>query len=392
MEGDPRDVTALYVALTALFSGLVIHKLAKNKVKIENASLWGLQSLMLLELFCYFVFPALLGAIIFIVACALYYVALPVREMLPTPGKTVLVTGCDSGFGHALAKYLDEQGVLVFAGVLDKNGPGAVELRRFCSSKLCLIQLDVTNSGEIEAAYQEINRQVQDSGLWGIVHNAGILGYAADGELLPVSFYKQSMEVNFFGVVGVTRMFLPLLRRSRGRLVAMCSLAGDCPIPGFAAYAATKAALSMFSAVMRQDLLKWGVKVSTIHPSGFKTNIFGSQEYLSSQTQKILESITPDVREDYGDDYLVALKDLHHEMFTTSSSDLSPVLEDVFHALLARHPHPSYSPGRFAYFIPCLFRYFPSWVYDTFSKKTFNYHRTILPKSLRISNNNNKTD
>ncbi|XP_056381798.1 17-beta-hydroxysteroid dehydrogenase type 2 isoform X2 [Hyla sarda] len=303
-----------------------------------------------------------------------------------------LSKGCDSGFGHALAKHLDELGALVYAGVLDKKGQGAKELRRVCSPRLSIIQLDVTNPEQIKTAYNEIKSQVQDAGLWGIVHNAGVLGYMADGELLPISVYKQCMDVNFIGVVQVTKIFMPLLRKAKGRLVTISSMAGHTPIPGFAAYAASKAALSMFSAVMRQDLLKWSVKVSAIHPSGFKTNIFGSQEHWSSQDQNIQDNIMPDVKEDYGEEYLASLKDLHHTMSTVTSPDLSPVLEDVCHALLAQEPYVSYTPGQCAYLIPCLFHYFPLWVYDCFAKQTFQIHQNILPRSLRISKANNKTD
>lgn len=77
---------------------------------------------------------------------------------------SVLPLGCDSGLGHALAKYLDELGVLVYAGVLDKKGQGAEELRRVCSPRLSLIQLDVTNPGQIKTAYNEVRCRVQDAG------------------------------------------------------------------------------------------------------------------------------------------------------------------------------------------------------------------------------------
>ncbi|XP_075043792.1 17-beta-hydroxysteroid dehydrogenase type 2-like [Mixophyes fleayi] len=386
------DSALLYLALSALFSGVFIYKLIKNKVKIENASVCSLLSLFMLGIVCLYVVSGRFGLTLFIGACVLYYISIPVRQMLSTQGKAVLITGCDSGLGHALAKHLDERGVLVFAGVLDKDGPGALELSRVCSSKLSLVQLDVTNSSEIKTVYDEVKSRVQDAGLWGIVHNAGVLGYVADGELLPISVYKQCMDVNFIGAVEVTKMLMPLLRKSKGRLVTISSMAGHTPIPGFAPYAASKAALSMFSAVMRQDLLKWGVKVAAIHPSGFKTNIFGSQEHWSSQDQNILDNIMPEVKDDYGEDYLATLKDLHHQMFTFSSSDLSPVLEDVCHALLSTNPYSSYTPGTCAYLIPCLFRYFPLWVYDNFAKLTFHIHRNILPRSLRISQTHSKAD
>lgn len=64
-------------------------------------------------------------------------------------------------------------------------------------------------------------------GLWGVVNNAGILGFPADGELLPMSVYRQCMEVNFFGAVEVSKTFLPLLRKSQGRLVNVSSMAGE---------------------------------------------------------------------------------------------------------------------------------------------------------------------
>ncbi|KAG9474926.1 hypothetical protein GDO78_003408 [Eleutherodactylus coqui] len=340
------DSALSYVVLSALFTGLVLHKLIRNKVKIENAAVSCLLSLLLLEIICCCVLCSRLGLTLFIVACALYYVSIPVQRMLTAEDKRVLITGCDSGLGHALAKYLDELGVLVYAGVLDKKGQGAEELRRVCSPRLRLVQLDVTNPGQIKTAYNEVRSQLHDAGLWGIVHNAGVLGYMADAELLPISVYKQCMDVNFIGVVQVTKMFMPLLRKAKGRLVTISSMA----------------------------------------------DIFGSREHWSSQDQKILENIMPDVKEDYGEEYLASLKDLHHTMSTYTSPDLSPVLEDVCHALLSREPYFSYTPGRCAYLIPCLFRYFPLWVYDNFAKQTFQIHRNILPRSLKISKANTKID
>ncbi|XP_053305351.1 17-beta-hydroxysteroid dehydrogenase type 2 [Spea bombifrons] len=389
MELVQDESMLLHLAVSAVFSGLTIYKLTKNKVKIENASVCGLLSLLTLGIISFFCASGRAVLTLFVLSCVAYYFSIPVRDMLPMEGKAVLITGCDSGLGHALAKHLDELGVLVFAGVLDKKGPGAEELKKICSSRLSLIQLDVTSGQEIKTACDKIKSRVRDEGLWGIVHNAGVLGYMADGELLPISVYKQCLNVNFIGAAHVTKMFMPLLRKAKGRLVSISSMAGHTPIPGFAAYAASKAALTMFCAVMRQDLFKWGVKVATIHPSGFKTNIFGSRENWSAQDQNILANLTADVKDDYGEEYLLKLRELHDEMAAISSSDLTPVLEDACHALFAQSPNSSYTPGRFAYLIPCLFRYFPLWVYDYFAKQIFQIHRNILPRSLRLSRTKN---
>ncbi|OCT84509.1 estradiol 17-beta-dehydrogenase 2 [Xenopus laevis] len=380
------DSRLLYLAVGVFFSGSALHKLMKNKVKIENASVPGLLSLLILGIFCFFILSDSFGLTLLTLACTLYYYSIPVRNMLSAEGKSVLITGCDSGFGHALAKHLDELGVHVFAGVLDKKGPGAEELKRVCSSHLCLIQLNITHSEEIREAYKEISSHVQDAGLWGIVHNAGVLGYVADGELIPFSVYKQCMDVNFLGAVQVTKIFVPLLRKAKGRLVSISSMGGHVPLKGFAAYASSKAALSMFSAVMRQDLSKWGVKVAVVCPSGFRTNIFGSQEQWWCQNQVILDDVMPDVKGDYGEDYIENFKGLYHTMHKFGSSDLSPVLEDVCHALLAQTPNPSYTPGRFAYLIPCLYYYSPQWISDRISMQSFQTQNNMLPRALRTKN------
>lgn len=64
-------------------------------------------------------------------------------------------------------------------------------------------------------------------GLWAVVNNAGILHFPIDGELLPMASYRRCMAVNFFGTVEVTKAFLPLLRKSKGRLVNISSMGGE---------------------------------------------------------------------------------------------------------------------------------------------------------------------
>ncbi|KFW72936.1 Estradiol 17-beta-dehydrogenase 2, partial [Pygoscelis adeliae] len=281
----------------------------------------------------------------------------------------LMLSGSDTGIGHALAKYLDNLGFVVFAGVLNKDGPGAEELRRTCSRRLSLLQLDITNATQVKEAYLKVSEKVQNAGLWGVVNNAGILGFPADGELLPVSTYRQCMEVNFFGAVEVSKTFLPLLRKSQGRLVNMSSMAGGIPLPRYAAYGASKAALSMFSGVMRQELSKWGIKVATIHPSGFRTGIQGTSDLWDKQEKELMENLPADTRRDYGEDYLLGLKSylLHMPMYC--DANLSPVLSAILHALLAKRPHGLYTPGKGAYVPLCIFCYFPLWFYDFFISK-----------------------
>lgn len=68
---------------------------------------------------------------------------------------------------------------------------------------------------------------VLSPGLWALVNNAGIFHFPIDGELIPMTSYRKCMAVNFFGAVEVTKVFLPLLRKSKGRLVNVSSMGGE---------------------------------------------------------------------------------------------------------------------------------------------------------------------
>uniref|UniRef100_A0A8C9MVG7 Hydroxysteroid 17-beta dehydrogenase 2 n=1 Tax=Serinus canaria TaxID=9135 RepID=A0A8C9MVG7_SERCA len=225
-------------------------------------------------------------------------------------------------------------------------------------------------------------------GLWGVVNNAGILGFPADGELLPMSTYRHCMEVNFFGAVEVSKTFLPLLRRSQGRLVNMSSMAGGIPLPRYAAYGASKAALSMFSGVMRQELSKWGIKVMAIHPSGFRTGIEGTAEQWDKQEKELMENLPADTRQAYGEEYLLGLRNYLLHLPSHCAPDLSPVLGSVLHALLARRPQGLYTPGKGAYVPLCIFCCFPLWFYDFFISKVLS--AGSVPRQLRASGDESK--
>eukprot|EP00066_Takifugu_rubripes_P026430 XP_011615696.1 PREDICTED: estradiol 17-beta-dehydrogenase 2-like [Takifugu rubripes] len=221
----------------------------------------------------HFLLPPIVHEVLLLV-CSSVLVGVAHRgcELLPVENRAVLVTGCDSGFGHELARRLSQVGVLVFAGVLDAHGAGAQRLRAGTSEKLQVLQLDVTDDRQIEAAHRYICTQVNDTGLWGLVNNAGILQCPVDAEIQPMKTLLDYLDVNFLGAVKMSQVFLPLLRRSRGRIINMSSLAGAVPVPLFAAYGASKAALAIYSEVMRLELSAWGVRVSLVQPSGFRTS------------------------------------------------------------------------------------------------------------------------
>ncbi|XP_068059218.1 17-beta-hydroxysteroid dehydrogenase type 2 isoform X2 [Anomalospiza imberbis] len=371
----------LCTGVTTLFGVPLAQRSPLGKAKVLLCSL-------LPALLCVATLGAGGGLGVFVAVCLVCSVCLGHRDLLPVADRAVLITGSDTGIGHALAKYLDSLGFVVFAGVLNKDGPGAEELRRSCSQRLSVLQLDITNTAQVKEAYLTVSEKVQNAGLWGVVNNAGILGFPADGELLPMSTYRLCMEVNFFGAVEVSKTFLPLLRKSQGRLVNMSSMAGGIPLPRYAAYGASKAALSMFSGVMRQELSKWGIKVMAIHPSGFRTGIEGTSEQWDKQEKELMENLPADTRQAYGEEYLLGLRNYLLHLPSHCAPDLSPVLASVLHALLARRPQGLYTPGKGAYVPLCIFCCFPLWFYDFFISKVLS--AGSAPRELRASGDEGK--
>ncbi|KAG7522271.1 estradiol 17-beta-dehydrogenase 2 [Solea senegalensis] len=331
---------------------------------------------------CYIVSPAVSGVVV--LCCVLMKICVRKRRGdLRTRG-AVLITGCDSGFGHTLALQLSHMGVTVFAGVLDMKGGGAQRLRARASEKLQVLQLDVTDSVQVETARQYVCAQVGRTGLWGLVNNAGILPCPADAELLPLSDYRRCMDVNFLSAVHMCQVFLPMLRRSRGRIVNVSSLAAEVPMPLFAAYGASKAALSAFSTMMRLETSQWNVNVSLIQPSGFRTNLFGDSDVICRYKDHLLASASSEAREDYGDSYILSLPSCLSSMSQTSAEDLSPVVDAMCHALLSVHPRAVYSPGQMGWLLPFLHRHCPTAIFDLIITTLITY-KVGEPAGLRTT-------
>ncbi|XP_069583295.1 D-beta-hydroxybutyrate dehydrogenase, mitochondrial-like isoform X2 [Ranitomeya imitator] len=160
-------------------------------------------------------------AIVLVYFVFMLFVAMPAlpRGTVPIQGKAVLITGCDSGFGLALAKHLHNLGFTVFAGCLlkDKNGEGAKELQSLCCHHMKVLQLNVCSQEEVTQAVEFVAKNLEDpsKGLWGLVNNAGISTFG-DIEFTSLDTYKEVAEVNLWGTIRVTKAFLPLVRESKG--------------------------------------------------------------------------------------------------------------------------------------------------------------------------------
>jgi len=139
---------------------------------------------------------------------------LPNKKIKPN-GLSVLVTGCDSGFGYATALQLHQKGWHVFACVLCEDSDGAKDLKsKGCST----IKLDVTSDSDVLNAYNIVSRQCSERQckLWAIVNNAGVMTCGLI-EWGLIKEFDRVFQINVFGYSRIIRQFLPLIRKSRGK-------------------------------------------------------------------------------------------------------------------------------------------------------------------------------
>lgn len=108
-------------------------------------------------------------------------------------GRAVLITGCDTGFGHSLAKKLHAMEFIVYACCFDKKSRGATCLQEMGndSGRLHVIQMDITNQKDVDEARRYVESHLSDQGLWGLVNNAGILGSNGCWEWLKMEEIEQ---------------------------------------------------------------------------------------------------------------------------------------------------------------------------------------------------------
>ncbi|KAG1943114.1 D-beta-hydroxybutyrate dehydrogenase, mitochondrial [Pimephales promelas] len=230
--------------------------------------------------------------------------------------------------------------------------------------------------------------------LWGLVNNAGLCVNVGDAELSLMSNYRGCMEVNFFGTLHVTRTFLPLLRQAKGRIVTISSPSGEHPFPCLASYGASKAALNLFINTLRHELEPWGVKVSTILPSSFKTGQSSNTEYWEKEYKNLIQNLPPSLLEEYGEEYMLETKELFQSYAKTANEDLSPVINTIVDALLSPQPQARYYAGTGLTLMYFICSYFPLSISDWFLQKLF-VQKNVMPhglrkqQDLRLNDNNN---
>ena len=150
--------------------------------------------------------------------------------------RTVLVTGCDSGFGFSLASHCAELGMKVVAACYSDTSEGAQQLR---GRGVTVVQLDLTQPASLETAVAAARSVAGEACLHCLVNNAATMVFG-ETSWQTEAMIRNQMEVNFLGPVLLSRACLPLLVAGRGRIVNMVSNCTEVPLPTLGPYTASK--------------------------------------------------------------------------------------------------------------------------------------------------------
>ena len=185
--------------------------------------------------------------------------------------KTILITGATAGIGRFTALHLAKLGPHVIA-----SGRNVDELKKLKaeagSLDLDTVILDVTSATSIAAAVVEVDGMTKGKGPDILVNNAGfgILGPTSE---ISESEMRRQYETNVFGLMNVTRAFLPkMMERRAGRIINVSSVGGRMTLPYFGIYNSTKYAVESLSDALRYELRPFNIDVALIEPGIIRTN------------------------------------------------------------------------------------------------------------------------
>src|SRR5258707_9079182 len=199
------------------------------------------------------------------------------------PSKVWFVTGASQGLGLSLVKKLLENGHRVAATSRNaqtlKNAVDLIDNTRFLP-----LTADLNNTDCIDDTIKQILDAFGRIDV--VVNNAGY-GMAGTLEETDGQKIRDIIDVNLLAAINVTKQVLPVMRsQASGYIINMGSVAGFVGAPGWSVYSATKAALAAFSEVTALDVKEFGINVTVVEPSVFRTG-FLTKNSLSLTTSKI---------------------------------------------------------------------------------------------------------
>merc|ERR1712137_276321 len=253
--------------------------------------------------------------------------------------RSVLITGCDSGFGLQTTHQLSRKGMKVFAACLTQDGVDNLANTKNVTPFL----MNVTNEESVQAGFELVQKQCP-KGLWAVINNAGVLRSGAL-EVMPISSWKLQLDVNVLGIAIVTRTFFPLLLKAKGRVVNIASVAGRLATPGTSGYNASKFAVEGLSDAWRREFKIWGIKVILIEPGIMKTPLW-DVPMKEAEFDGLWNSLNEEQKARYGRDFFLDAEKKSKELIQKLGGNPAQVVNALDNAVTSKYPKTRYTVGK----------------------------------------------
>lgn len=183
---------------------------------------------------------------------------------------TVLITGCSTGIGFAIAEAMSRNGYQVFATMRNpQNAPGLAQIAAKDKLPITILTLDVDDGRSVQKAVGEV--LAIGAGIDVLVNNAGIAPVGSVEEM-PFETFQAVFQTNYFGTLRCIQAVLPGMRERRsGHIINITSVSGKIYSPCFGAYASSKAAVEALSESLAGEVGQFGIRVSLVEPGVIDT-------------------------------------------------------------------------------------------------------------------------
>jgi short-subunit dehydrogenase len=245
--------------------------------------------------------------------------------------KIVLVTGATSGIGRHAALHLAKKGYRVFA--TGRKPEVLAEVQKEAEgTSLEILRLDVADADSVELAKQAVLEQTGGYGVDVLINNAGY-GTAGPTEMCSDEDMRRQYDVNVFGLMAVTRAFLPQMReRGSGRVINVSSIGGKVTFPFFGVYNSTKFAVESLTDALRMELRPFGIQFVLIEPGAINT---GFADRSMSELDKYRTADSPWA-------LITDRADELREMAEKTAVGPHVISRAIERAITARRPRPRY--------------------------------------------------
>lgn len=203
-------------------------------------------------------------------------------------GKTVLITGCSSGFGRLSAEYFATLGARVFATMRNLPRQEAIDLKNLAKTQnlpIEVIEIDVLSDEQVESGVAKVLEHTGGT-LDILINNAGI-GITGPVELQDIEATRLAFDTNVFGCQRMIRAVLPTMRAAKkGQIFSISSQLGRLIVPSAGHYSATKFALEALNEQLAYELVPHGIDVTIIQPGAYPTKIWVNRNQYTSDLKE----------------------------------------------------------------------------------------------------------